>query len=57
VEEGREVERRHHSPLFYAFVANALLCPGNEVGDLGATSLAEALKFNTALTWLDLNCK
>ena len=53
-----EDKRRHTKDIHQQFTFSFHFTKtGNEIGDVGATSLSEALKSNTTLTELDLSCE
>lgn len=52
---GSEVLNGDHTIATVPLDCTSLLLNGNSIGDIGATSIAEALKSNTAVTSLDLS--
>ena len=50
-------EKRHTKVIHQQFTLFLFSSTGNRIGDTGATSISKALKTNTALTHLNLNCE
>ena len=54
----KTIERRHTKHIHQQFTLFFLFTiTGNDIKDIGATSMSEALKSNTTLTALDLSCQ